>query len=123
MRSSQAVTCIKLQLVFVIALFLWGRARAAETSEVGTRLHSLEEGFGQLDAKLSRQMNELLWRQQLQDIAVVDKVLFTGPPPRGTNRLAPPAGSNDVVISALKFIPRGKWRKHKLPLVVLAHPE
>jgi dipeptidyl aminopeptidase/acylaminoacyl peptidase len=95
----------------------------AETNEVATRLHSLEEGLGQLDAKLSRQMNELLWRQRLQDVAIVDKVLFTGSPPRGTNGIVPPAGSNDVVISALTFMPRGKWRTHKLPLIVLAHPE
>src|ERR1043166_7588334 len=96
---------------------------AAETNELATRLHSLEESFGQLDAKLSRQINELLWRQKLSDIAVVDKVLFTGPPPRGTNGVAPAAGSNDVVVSALTFVPRGKWRKYKLPLIVLAHPE
>ena len=99
------------------------RVRGAETNEVATRLHSIEESFGQLDAKLSRQMNELLWRQRLEDIAIVDKVNFTGPPPRGTNEIAPPAGSNDVIISALTFMPRGKWRAHKLPLIVLAHPE
>lgn len=96
---------------------------AAETNEVATRLHSIEEGFGQLDAKLSRQMNELLWRQKLSDIAIVDKVLFTGPPPHGTNFAGPPSGSNETVISALTFMPRGKWRAHKLPLIVLAHPE
>jgi dipeptidyl aminopeptidase/acylaminoacyl peptidase len=99
------------------------RCYAAETNELTTRLHSLEEGFGQLDAKLSRQMNELLWRQRLDDVAIVDKVNFTGPPPRGTNGITPPAGSNEVVISALTFMPRGKWRYHKLPLIVLAHPE
>jgi dipeptidyl aminopeptidase/acylaminoacyl peptidase len=104
-------------------LLLCSRAYSAETNDVATRLHSLEESFGQLDAKLSRQMNELLWRQKLQDIAIVDKVNFTGPPPRGTNAVAPPMGSNDVVISALTFTPRGKWRAHKLPLLVLAHPE
>src|SRR5262245_32529731 len=104
-----------------VLLLLCLRVCAAESNEVATRLHSLEEGFGQLDAKLSRQMNELLWRQRLEDIAVVEKVLFTGPPPRGIN--ASPAGSNDVIISALTFVPRGKWQAHKLPLVVLAHPE
>lgn len=110
--------------LIVLLIFLTGlRLSGAETNEIATRLHSLEEGFGQLDAKLSRQMNELLWRQRLEDIAIVDKVNFTGPPPRGTNGIAPPAGSNDVVISALTFMPRGKWRTHKLPLIVLAHPE
>jgi dipeptidyl aminopeptidase/acylaminoacyl peptidase len=103
-----------MRLLAITLLMLCLPAYSAETNEVATRLHSLEEGFGQLDAKLSRQMNELLWRQRLDDIAVVEKVLFTGPPPRGTN---------NVVISALTFVPRGKWRAHKLPLIVLAHPE
>jgi dipeptidyl aminopeptidase/acylaminoacyl peptidase len=115
--------CKLIRLPAIALLLLCLRVCAAETNEVATRLHSLEEGFGQLDAKLSRQMNELLWRQRLEDIAVVDKVLFTGPPLRGTNAIAPPAGSNEVVISALTFVPRGKWRAHKLPLIVLAHPE
>jgi dienelactone hydrolase len=113
----------KLRLAIVVALLICFRTSGTETNDVATRLHSLEEGFGQLDAKLSRQMNELLWRQRLEDIAVVDKLLFTGPPPRGTNGIAPPAGSNDVVISALTFLPRGKWGTHKLPLIVMAHPE
>jgi dipeptidyl aminopeptidase/acylaminoacyl peptidase len=115
--------CNKLRLAIILASLSGFRAPAVETNDVAARLHSLEEGFGQLDAKLSRQMNELLWRQRLEDIAVVDKVNFTGPPPRGTNGMAPPAGSNDVIISALTFVPRGKWHAHKLPLIVLAHPE
>lgn len=112
-----------MRLASVFALLVSLRVCCAETNEVTARLRSVEEGFGQLDAKLSRQMNEFLWRQKLEDIAVVDKVNFTGPPPRGTNGIAPPAGSNEVVISALTFMPRGKWRAHKLPLIVLAHPE
>jgi len=112
-----------IRLPAIAVLLLCFRSYSAETNDVAVRLHSLEESFGQLDAKLSRQMNELLWRQKLQDIAIVDKVNFTGPPPRGTNGITPPPGSNDVVISALTFVPRGKWRTHKLPLIVLAHPE
>src|SRR6266850_2952858 len=112
-----------LRVVVIFAFLICFRAPGAETNDVAARLHSLEESFGQLDAKLSRQMNELLWRQKLRDIAIVDKVNFTGPPPRGTNGITPPPGSNDVVISALTFVPRGKWRTHKLPLIVLAHPE
>jgi dipeptidyl aminopeptidase/acylaminoacyl peptidase len=110
-------------LLLIAAGLLCIRVEGAETNDIPARLHSLEESFGQLDAKLSRQMNELLWRQRLEDVAVVDKVLFTGPPPRGNNTIAPPSGSNDVVIAALTFVPRGNWRAHKLPLIVLAHPE
>ena len=76
-----------------------------------------------MDAQLTRQMNELLWFQRFQDVALVDKVRFTGPAPRLTNNLAPPAGSNEVIISAFAFLPRARTGARKLPLVVLAHPE
>src|SRR4051812_40119868 len=112
-----------LRQIIVLASLIGFQAPAAETNEVATRLRSIEESFGQLDAKLSRQMNELLWRQRLEDVAIIDKVNFTGPPPRGTNGIAPPAGSNEVVISALTFMPRGKSHAHSMPLIVLAHGE
>jgi dipeptidyl aminopeptidase/acylaminoacyl peptidase len=95
----------------------------AQTNEAAAQSRALEERLGHLDAKLSRQMNELLWFQRLGDVAVVDKVRFTGPPPRGTNSLTPPAGSNEVVVSALTFLPRERPHRRKLPLIVLAHGE
>jgi dipeptidyl aminopeptidase/acylaminoacyl peptidase len=95
----------------------------AQTNDAAASSRALEEGLGHLDAKLSRQMNELLWFQRLGDIAVVDKARFTGPPPRGTNNVTPPAGSNEVVVSALTFLPRERPRRRKLPLIVLAHGE
>jgi dipeptidyl aminopeptidase/acylaminoacyl peptidase len=87
------------------------------------RLEALEDRLGHLELRLSRQMNELRWFQQLSDVAVVDTARFTGPPPRATNNPAPPPGSNDVVVSALTFLPRKASHGHKLPLIVLAHGE
>src|SRR4051794_13795934 len=79
---------------------------AAETNDFGPQIHRLEESIGQLDAKLARQINEVAWFQRLSDVAVMDKVQFTGPPPKGTNNLPSPAGSNDVIVSALTFFPK-----------------
>ena len=95
----------------------------AATNDTAARLQALEEGMGHLEARLRRQMNELQWFQRLSDVAVVDTVRFTGPPPRATNNPAPPAGSNEVVVSALTFLPRKPSPGQKLPLVVLAHGE
>jgi dipeptidyl aminopeptidase/acylaminoacyl peptidase len=53
----------------------------------------------------------------------VDKVRFTGPPARTTNSPAPPPGSNEVVVSAMTFLPRERSGSHKLPLLVLVHGE
>ena len=107
----------------MVLLLFTTLARGEETNEVPMRLRALEEGISQLDAKLSRQMNELLWLEQLRDLAVIDKVRFTGPPPHTTNDPAPPAGSNEVIVSALTFIPRHHSRWRKLPLIVFAHSE
>jgi dipeptidyl aminopeptidase/acylaminoacyl peptidase len=95
----------------------------AQTNDVMPRLRALEEGFGHFDAKLTRQVNELLWFQRLSDVALVDKVRFTGPPPHAKDGAGEAMGSNEVVISALTFLPRERMRWHKLPLVVLVHGE
>ena len=109
-----------LPLIFLLATFV---ARGADTSELSARLDSLGESFGHTDAKISRQLNELLWFQRLGDVAQVDKIRFTGPPPSGTNGIAPAPGSNDVIISAMTFVPREHPRGSKLPLVVFVHGE
>jgi len=84
---------------------------------------NIEESLGQLDAKLSRQLNELIWFQRLADVATMDKVRFSGLPPRTVGQPVSPPGSNDVVISALTFLPRKIARARKVPLIVLAHGE
>lgn len=104
-----------------LVLLLGSLAGFSQTNDVDPGLHSLEESLGHIDARLTRQVNELLWRQELGQLAVIDKVRFTGPPPRGTNDLPAPAGSNEVVVSALTFMPRKHSRT--LPLIVFAHGE
>ena len=93
------------------------------TNDTAVPLGALEERLGHLETRLARQMRELQWFQQLSDVAVVDTARFTGPPPRSTNNPAPPAGSNEVVVSALTFLPRKQGHAHKFPLIVLAHGE
>lgn len=109
--------------LFLILLWLGAAlGAAAQTNATLDRLSAIEEGLGQVDAKLTRQINELLWFQRLGDIAVVDKVRFTGPPPHGTNNTPSTPGSNEVVVSAFTFIPR-EPRARRLPLLVFVHGE
>ncbi len=91
-------------------------------TNIAPRLDALEEKLSHVDLQLTRQMNELLWFQRLGDVAQVDKVRFTGPPPRSTNNPAPPAGSNEVVVSALTFLPYSVGSR-PLPLIVFVHGE
>ena len=105
-------------LVFGVSL-----AASAQTNDSSTALDSLKESLNHLDSKLTRQVNELLWAQRLSEVALVDKIRFAGPPPRGTHGLAPRPGSNDVLISAMTFLPRQRSSGRKLPLIVFAHGE
>ncbi len=112
-----------MRILFALLLLSIVPGRATETNGVSQRLDSLQEGFGHTDAKLSRQLNELLWFQRLGDVARMDKIRFTGPPPPDTNGISPPSGSNDVIISAMTFMPREHPRTGKLPLIVFVHGE
>ena len=112
-----------MRALFVAVVFASIVARGAETNEVARRLQAVEEGLSHLEARLSRQMNELLWMQRLGEVAVIDKVRFTGPPPRTASNPNPPAGSNEVVVSALTFLPRHRQHGRKMPLIVFAHSE
>src|SRR3954470_14513980 len=107
--------------LLILALPLATSATETNYLALSNQIHSLEENVAHLDAKLSRQLNELSWFERLNDVAIIDKVNFTGPPPKDTNNLASPPGSNDVIVSAMTFLPRQPGKK--LPLLVFAHSE
>lgn len=92
-----------------------------DTNQIEARFRGIEESLSHTDAKLTRQLNELLWIERLSDVARVDHMRFTGPPPIGTNGLPAAQGSNEVVVSAMTFIP--KKHQRQMPLIVFVHGE
>jgi dipeptidyl aminopeptidase/acylaminoacyl peptidase len=112
-----------MKIVFIVFFFVATLARSVETNDFTPQFRALEESLGQLEAKLFRQMNELLWWQLLAEVATIDKVRFTGPPPHSLDIPTVPAGSNQVIISALTFLPRSRVSSRKFPLIVFAHSE
>ena len=112
-----------LKILSLLGFLMAALTGGAQTNDVSQRLESLQESYGHTEAKLSRQLNELLWFQRLGEVARVDKILFTGPPPHNTNGMALPSGSNDVIIPAMTFLPRERHASSKLPLVVFVHGE
>src|SRR5436190_872176 len=113
----------EIKFSLALAVLVATSSFAGETNDSAQRLRSIEENLAHLDARLSRQINELYWTQRLSKLASIDKIQFTGPPPHSTNSATVPAGSNDVIVSALTFVPREASVRRKLPLIVLAHGE
>jgi dipeptidyl aminopeptidase/acylaminoacyl peptidase len=70
---------------------------------------------------LARKIDEQMLFQALAEIAVVDKVRYTGPPPRVAKNPTAPGAKNPVVIPAYTFLPRKYLTAAKLPLIVYVH--
>lgn len=66
-------------------------------------------------------IDDLMWRQTLGDIAVVDKVHLTGPPPRYKPIPTAQGATNPVILPVYSFVPRKLDRSRKHPLLVLVH--
>ena len=85
-----------------------------ERLEVGTSL-----GFA--ERLLARKIDEEMIFRRLDDVALVDKVRYTGPPPRRPKNPTAPGAKNPVVIPAYTFLPRKQPSGGKLPLMLFAH--
>jgi dipeptidyl aminopeptidase/acylaminoacyl peptidase len=85
---------------------------------VEERLKALEDAVRYSDEHLAKAVDDIMWRR-LEELAVIDKVRFTGPSPRVTNNPTAQGAGNPLVLHAYTFIP--KARPEKIPLLVLVH--
>jgi dipeptidyl aminopeptidase/acylaminoacyl peptidase len=88
---------------------------------VRQRLANLDQSLSFAEQTLSRQIDELLLFRRLEDVAVVDVVRYTGPPPRVAKNPTAPGAKNPVIIPAYTFLPRKHVADKKLPLLVFVH--
>jgi len=93
------------------------------TDATGEKLKGLDESLNFIQHRLTKSISDLLWFQRLQEIAIVDKIRYVGPPPPPQNEVQRTITTNGVVIGAYTFLPRKPPRARKLPLIVLLHTE
>jgi dipeptidyl aminopeptidase/acylaminoacyl peptidase len=101
------------------------RAQAPETPASGDsvkqRLNELEESLRFTEETLVRRLDEQALFHRLEDLADVDLIRYTGPPPRVIKNPTAQGAGNPVIITAYTFIPKKRPAKTKLPLIVLVH--
>ncbi len=95
----------------LVLLSAWS---ALADTNLQERIRNLELSLSFVEQKLEKRVNDLLWIRQLEDVARVEKVRFTGP--------APARKTNEIIVHAYTFIPR-KAAQGKMPLLVLVHGE
>jgi dipeptidyl aminopeptidase/acylaminoacyl peptidase len=94
-----------------------GSPEEAQLKRVESRLNGLD---WELDA-VRKAADDQLWFQRLSDVALVDKVTYTGPPnPRGQETYGIRNERHPLKIQQYVFVPRNAGSR-KLPLIVLPH--
>jgi dipeptidyl aminopeptidase/acylaminoacyl peptidase len=121
MSPSKTVTLAA--VVLTLGLAAVALAQAAQPHEMPgeQRLANLERSLSFAEQALSRQLDEQMIFHRLQDIAVVDKVRYTGPPPRVIKNPTAPGAKNPVIIPAYTFLPKKHLGGQKLPLLIYVH--
>jgi dipeptidyl aminopeptidase/acylaminoacyl peptidase len=97
------------------------REAPAPAHPVQQRLRNLEEALQFAKESLSREVDEQMLFHRLEDLAEVDRVRYTGPPPRVVKNPTAQGAGNAVILSAFTFLPRKHPSGSKLPLIILVH--
>ncbi len=121
-RRSLALGVLIVAVGLLVAVTAHPQQRPPETpaDPVRQRLTSLEQALSFAEQTLARKVDELMLFQRLEDLAVVDRVRYTGPPPRVIKNPTGPGAKNPVVIPAYTFLPK-RYLTNKLPLLVFVH--
>ncbi len=122
-RKSASVAGIILCAVLLVVSQARPQPREPEKPPPDTvkqRIKDLEERLSFAEESLTRTLEEQTLFRRLEDIAEVDKVRYTGPPPRVIKNPTAQGAGNAVIISAYTFLPR-KPVAEKQPLIVLVH--
>jgi dipeptidyl aminopeptidase/acylaminoacyl peptidase len=90
-------------------------------NQLQARLQNLEESLHFAEESVTRNLAEQTLFRRLEDLAVVDKVRYTGPPARVVPNPTAQGAGNPVIIPAYTFLPRKPPADTKLPLIVLVH--
>ena len=110
----------------VVALALAGDARS-QSRKADTPLAadderaSLGQALSFTEQLVARKIDEQMLFQALSEVAQVDRVRYTGPPPRVAKNPTAPGAKNPVIIPAYTFLPKKYAAGPRLPLIVFAH--
>lgn len=100
----------------------WSQSKKADAPPTADdERATLGQALGFTEQLLARKIDEQMLFQALAEIAVVDKVRYTGPPPRVAKNPTAPGAKNPVVVPAYTFLPKKFKSGQKIPLMVFAH--
>ncbi len=99
-----------------------GRAQDAENAsdlrkEMDRRFEALDHRLDQL----AKSVDDILWYDKIGDVATIEKVFITGPPPAHVKNPTAMGAKNPLKFWTYIFAPRNLDRSKKYPLLILPH--
>lgn len=94
---------------------------ADEVRQLRAALQRYVEADGHQNDVLERQVDNLMLFDLLGDVAQVDVITFTGPPPARRVVSDNPGANNPLKIRGYVFVPRDLDRTRRQPLIVMPH--
>lgn len=122
--SSPACTLILPVMILFTAAALFAQTTQPSPGQQNQAPPAAEQKFESLDHRLDqleKAVDDLLWYQKAGDVAFIDKVYITGPPPANVKNPTLMGAANPVKFWNYIFIPRHLDRAQKHPLLILPH--
>lgn len=113
-------------IIMMIALIMSFRPVMAQpgTTELMNAIRNVEGRFDALDHRLDiieKNIDDILWFDRVGDIAFIDKIYITGPPPAKESNPTGQGAGNPLKFWSYVFIPRDVDPSGKYPLIVFPH--
>lgn len=93
-------------------------------TELMNAIKEVQGSFESLDHRLDmieKSIDDILWYDRVGDIAFIDKIYITGPPPANESNPTGQGAGNPLKFWSYVFIPRDVNPSSKYPLLVLPH--
>ncbi len=93
-------------------------------TELMNAIREVENSFSSLDHRLDiieKNIDDLLWFERVGDVAFIDKIYITGPPPAKESNPTGQGAGNPLKFWSYVFIPRDADPSKKYPLLVFPH--
>lgn len=113
-------------LLIIMVCFLFNMSMKAQpgNAEIMNAIKSIDNHFTALDHRLDvleKNVDDLLWFERVGDLAYVDKIYITGPPPAKESNPTGQGAGNPLKFWSYVFIPRDADPAKKYPLIVFPH--
>lgn len=108
-------------LFFCINALGQNRDNNSSTDDKVAALQRQIEGMQHTFQQISKRIDDLTWYDMVGEVAYIDQVIISGPPPAVVKNPTAQGARNPVDFTSYVFIPKGIDVTKKYPLIVLPH--